>query len=435
MINKKILIVASYPVVNPRHGGQKRAKAIYDLYKRIFQNVKFVAVYHRVSYEQHGDDDLLVAHADILKEIEETPSMIDMISGKSIDKDIHVRSPMAKLLIEYKPEIIQVEQPYCYLGLKPLLKELNLRPKLILSSHNIEFRMKEEIYKGLNLSKHISQPIVQQIKELETVFSRDADLVIAVSEEDAKEHYKMGAKRCVIAPNGIERMHVSESTNLKWQNFNKRNGVEHSLVFVGSAHPPNWMGFLEVLGEDLSFLPEGSKILLVGGVSEYFSDAHTFSSSKAKKQFNKNTLFLGKLSDDDLAGVIAKSEIILLPITGGGGSNLKTAEAILSGRKIVGTNYAFRSFENYSGLPNVYIAKNQRKFRGNILKALSSKVKPMTYEQKTLVQRVQWKHTLSTLEPALKRVSRTNLTVQARRVIRGYARKVKSHTRRILRRG
>ena len=44
MINKKILIVTSYPIVYPQHGGQKRAKAIYGLYAKIFRSVKIVGV-------------------------------------------------------------------------------------------------------------------------------------------------------------------------------------------------------------------------------------------------------------------------------------------------------------------------------------------------------------------------------------------------------
>src|SRR4051794_36685524 len=115
------------------------------------------------------------------------------------------------------------------------------------------------------------------------------------------------------------------------------------------------MGFVEMVGKDSSFLPEGNKIVLAGGISEYFRA--TYQGQKYVK-FWKNILPLGFLSEEHLTGLLAQSDIILLPITSGGGSNLKTAEAILSGKKIVATNFAFCGFEKYARLPNIYIANS-----------------------------------------------------------------------------
>jgi hypothetical protein len=41
------------------------------------------------------------------------------------------------------------------------------------------------------------------------------------------------------------------------------------------------------------------------------------------------------------------SDAILLPIVAGGGTNLKTAEALLAGKKIIATSKAFRGFEKF----------------------------------------------------------------------------------------
>lgn len=58
-------------------------------------------------------------------------------------------------------------------------------------------------------------------------------------------------------------------------------------------------------------------------------------------------LAAGTISDSQLRGLLATAHVIILPITSGGGTNLKTAEALWSGQRIVATNKAFRGFEKF----------------------------------------------------------------------------------------
>ena len=51
---------------------------------------------------------------------------------------------------------------------------------------------------------------------------------------------------------------------------------------------------------------------------------------------------------------------MLLPITYGGGSNLKTAEALLTGHPIIATAKAFRGCEVFTDMPGMIIAGNRR---------------------------------------------------------------------------
>lgn len=206
MINKKILIVSSYPIKNPVYGGQKRANATFEFYKTIFSEVKFVAVFQKDFYQDYGADDIYCQQLDIVEKIFKMPYASDLISGKAIKNDVYVRSRMANLLREYKPDIIQIEQIYPYLGLEPLLRELNLTPKIILSSHNIESRMKVEIYKSLKLPTRTRATLSRQIEQLESKISRDADLTIAISAANARAHKSMGAKRCIVIPNGPDKV-------------------------------------------------------------------------------------------------------------------------------------------------------------------------------------------------------------------------------------
>jgi hypothetical protein len=55
--------------------------------------------------------------------------------------------------------------------------------------------------------------------------------------------------------------------------------------------------------------------------------------------------------------------VILLPIAYGGGTNLKTAEALVSGRPVVASIESFRGYEDYIKSPLVKIAETNLDFK------------------------------------------------------------------------
>lgn len=64
---------------------------------------------------------------------------------------------------------------------------------------------------------------------------------------------------------------------------------------------------------------------------------------------------LFELSNIDLDAVKALAHGYLLPIPFGGGTNLKTAEALISEKFVVGTRAAYRGFEQYIDGPGVHV--------------------------------------------------------------------------------
>jgi glycosyltransferase involved in cell wall biosynthesis len=430
MIKRRMLVVAPYPIERPQHGGQKRIRAIVEYYRTIFTEVRFVAVYHRGFYEDRGEDNILIGQPDIIAQIDKNPWAAEILTGQSIDKDIHVRSPFAEILRTYKPDIIHVEQIFPYAGLGPLLQEMDMHPKLILGSQNIESKMKREIMRDMKVPSSIAAPISKQTQELERRFTQAADLVVAVSEEDAAAHRAMGARRVVVARNGIARTSAPKSSVQKWQRYLKQQGIKTPIVFVGSGHPPNWMGFIDCVGMDSRFLPAGTKILMAGGVSDYFRTTYK-PSLKANKNFWAGIEPLGQLSEDDLSGLLEVADMFLLPITSGGGSNLKTAEAILTGKKIVATTFAFRGYEKFLSLPNIYQADTTEAFRNKMLQAATVELQPRSQAQLRLAERVQWKYCLS---PIRIQISKILWQDRPRRVVRAARRRAGAIKARLIRR-
>jgi hypothetical protein len=400
MVKKKILIIGVYPIKRPQHGGQKRLAAIVELYKKVFSEVKFVAIFPPDYYQVYDRSDIAVKGA-TRKKTTDSPYTGDIICGLAIHDDPKVRKRMEKLLLSFRPDIIQCEQVFPYFGLKPLLEELDLHPKIVQSSQNIEYIQKLEILSNAGYAE--AKEASNLIKKWETDMSTTADLSVAVSPEDAEKLAELGAKHPVVAPNGIAKHHVTQADREPWVRFRKEQRVTKIATFVGSAHPPNWFGFLATIGDRVGFMPPDARIILAGSISDYFHD--TFIEKKLRPEFVtfwNRVHAAGRVSDDALYGLIDSSDIILLPITEGGGSNLKTAEAILSGRKVVGTSYAFRSFEQYMDLPNVYVADTPKAFRETLLKAFDAPFHKRTKEQEALAERVQWDYCLEPMVEGVK---------------------------------
>jgi glycosyltransferase involved in cell wall biosynthesis len=79
---------------------------------------------------------------------------------------------------------------------------------------------------------------------------------------------------------------------------------------------------------------------------------------------------LGYVDNIALDAIIANASALLLPIEYGGGSHLKTAEALASGRPIIGTSSSFRGFTEYLDLSRVTIADTPEQFEAEIHNSL-----------------------------------------------------------------
>lgn len=402
-MKKRILIIGSYPIVNPQHGGQKRTAAIVEDYKK-FSNVRYSAIFYKQFYRDYSRHDIAVGSrsAGLIKE---KPYFSDVYCGEALFLEPKTKKRVIRLLCSFKPDVIQIEQPYVFIGLKPILDELNLKPKLILSSQNIEYKMKDEIFSALKIDTVQMRKMIDKIKKLEIDIARNSDLVVAVSREDANEFKKLGAKprRIIVAPNGIAEprvIHKSRSTGYFSQG---QYLVSKKILFVGSAHPPNWFGFEKMVGKKLGFLPSDARIYLVGGISDYFSNSIRERSIE-DITFWQRVIPCGRVSEKRLGELLGDCDVIILPIIEGGGSNLKTAEAFIADKRIVSTSYAMRSYEYLEKLPNLYIADTPEEFRRMILHALDAPFVKRSVEDKQLVKNVLWNSCLKDLTRGVKKL-------------------------------
>lgn len=393
MAKKSILIINTFPIAQPQTGGQKRQAAIVESYQSVFDTVRYVGVFFKGYYKQYSKWDIPLP-AELTAEVHNKPHLVDVTCCNAIYENPDVKQKMTKILREMKPDIIQIEQAFPYLGMKRLLEELDMHPKLVFSSHNVEAPMKREILEGVGMPRAEIDAAVKLIDDIELELTRKSSLVIACTEADRKYYEKHGAKRTVLARNGMAPIQTTEIDKTHWKKYFADRGVNKTALFVASAHPPNWIGFTDMVGMGMGFMPFDTRIVLAGGVCDYFEQLTKEEYSPYYTTFWQRVIAAGRPSDTSLGALIKLSDVIILPITEGGGSNLKTAEAILANKAIVATPHAFRSFEDLQNLPNVYIAEDKKAFQAAIRQAMQTELVSRTASEQKKAESVLWENCL-----------------------------------------
>jgi glycosyltransferase involved in cell wall biosynthesis len=273
------------------------------------------------------------------------------------------------------PDAIVFDHPWLWHEAKKL-KEIFPKTKLIHSSHNIEFLVKSELLKGLDQESKVDA--IKYVRGIEEEIARECDLILCVTELDKLWFQNNGAKNVIAVNNG------TLTTPQRVSSTNK-----YALV-IGSGHPPNVEGSIKYLYDATEWMPENSRLIYVGGICDGLRGNVGREIDLAK---DTEVVFLGLRSDEELNKLIASASVILLPIPYGGGSNLKTAEAICSGRPIVGTTKSFRGFDSFIGSRNTFVEDDADSFKEACFNLMEEKL-PTVYRYGH--EKLLWK---STLEP------------------------------------
>jgi glycosyltransferase involved in cell wall biosynthesis len=365
----RVLTLAPYPVRRPRHGGQLRAAALIRVYEAAGFDVHPVGFYQSEAYEAAdiGAHDIAFPSDSPFRNYlgMPMPALSDFLMGPfAVASDAVFQRITGSL--PGQVDVIQVEQPWMYALARwlQLASPLCRGALLVNSSHNIEAPMKRAI-----LAPHAEPALidlaVEDMSAVERELAHAAALSLAVTVEDAAALRSYGAPCVLHAANGISPWHAAPERCAHWRTRLPR---QPWAIFIASAHPPNYTGFLDAIGDSLACIPPGSKLVIAGGVGPHLER------ELGKSQWGELNLsrlqVLGVLDDADLAAVKSLAHAFLLPIGGGGGSNIKTAEALYSGRPVVCTRTALRGFERFAGLPEVTIAETPTQFQEGIRKVL-----------------------------------------------------------------
>jgi glycosyltransferase involved in cell wall biosynthesis len=400
MMKQRILILGTYPLHPAMHGGQKRTVAIIEKYRELGHEVKYASICTPGNYTNYSKDDLRVSEETMQAlNVIPSPTFTELVTCQEAAKDQRIIAKLKQTIASFKPTVVEYEQAYVYALVKAAGDALELEGVTIFfSSHNVEWQMKQDIALSEGCTPEEISPYVSAIKEIETELTLSAERVMAVSQSDIDTYRKLAKGGVyILAPNGINPLHPSEAAKAAWLKLFNEQGVNRTAVFVASAHPPNLHGFRTLI-DGIGFLGFQERIVIAGGVSDMLKDLAKKTSDIQLATLRNRVLFVGRLSETKLQGLIAAADAVILPVLEGGGSNLKTAEAITSGKPIIATTHAFRSYDDFMSFPNTYIADEPVAFQAAIKKALSSKYVARDQEQTEKARQVLWDACLKPLE-------------------------------------
>lgn len=360
----RVLQVTTYSLDTPRHGGQIRCTKVKERIESDGHVVDTVCVIQ--PHENSKKNKFVKVFGDGLPRLSGLgPNFPDVALDRIFDLEQWATS-LAKSISNDLYDVVLVEQPWMFRPVYKHFTKSGKRPAFVYSGHNNEVELKTSIALTLGISTRLNVEFVaKEAKRIETFAIKHSDLVIAVTAVDADYYSSLGAKRILLAQNAVERMPARTPKTPSAE-------ILKYFLFVGSAHIPNLKGFQEMLGSSLAFLPPDFKVVCAGSVCDLI---HAWMQKEELGGAYQSRIHLaGQVSDEELKELIERCRAILLPITSGSGSNLKTAEAIASGKPVVATGIAMRGFEPWIYEPGIHVADSHVEFVAQISRLLTSDV-------------------------------------------------------------
>jgi len=344
----RIAAIAHYPISTPLHGGQRRVAAIRDRARAAGHEFRLFPVYVSTSYPETTEEERTTAlPPDVMSTLQSSALRDDLHLARVFEPDHPGFRALVGHLGDFRPDIVQFEQPRLF----PLLEDALTttpgldRARVVYSSQNVETEL-------------INDPWRAEAEAIERRLVQRADLVVAVSAADAARFQAWrapGQAPVIVAPNGCWAPDPAPDTPPA------RPMDEDFALVVGSAHPPNAQGYWDCIGMFPGFLPPETCLAVAGGMNALLTADDRFQRMPLlNREFLRS---FGVVPEDQLQALLYHARTILLPITEGGGTNLKTAEALMWLKPVVAMKPAMRGYEDAAGLSGVFVADDPQEFR------------------------------------------------------------------------
>jgi glycosyltransferase involved in cell wall biosynthesis len=216
---------------------------------------------------------------------------------------------------------------------------------------------------------------------------REDALVVCVTEAERNHYLRYcSADNIIVVPNGVDRPPaVIEESGRCREVF---QGKPFAFM-VGSAYPPNIDGLRRYVFRDGAFMvPPLKSIAVCGGVCDGIRNHPSYQRFLVAN--SRRVEFFPEIDDAELWAIKTACHVVALPIDTGGGSNLKTAEALALGKWIVATSVAMRGYERFLNAEGLIIANDTAAFRRAIAQALRSPLLTISEASRNAREAVHW---------------------------------------------
>lgn len=386
----KLLLMCTYPYRDGRHGGQIRVANLVECYRSAGFFVEVVGVLGSANYPKSEG---FAAYPGIqaLSAVLENPFLMEdaALAQLFLEDESYYRQLAVE--IQSEPDVIHVEQPWLFGFAQRLVvgKGWN-KTRILYGSQNIEYQLKAKI-----LAPHLSSAMVEKhvdiVKQLELEATLQADAVVCVSEHDLQWTQQRIQAPSILAANGVKPWSV---TSKGIDAANKISKCRKFALFCASAHPPNMEGFFQLLSHGFGSLSQDQCLVIAGSAGPAIACDTRLAASA---QLAERVVSAGIVESSCLGGLLETAHCIVLPVTQGGGTNLKTAEALWAGRYIVSTTTAMRGFEQFIGSPGVLVSDQPAEFKQNLRLAMDAPPLRLSCEDRKKRSVVLWSHTLQAL--------------------------------------
>lgn len=405
----RLLSLGTYPITVPRHGGQIRVSALHRILRESGWNTRHIAVYPDRHYDGEPTSEWNVCIPErLLRRLHTEQGRVDVDAADFLIEDERERAVVSTAIDRFRPDVILLEQCWLWPFVRLYREERNAaHVPVVYSSQNVEQFLMPNLV--ADLDPHARDRLVRKTRDIETDLLRHASGVIAVSQADA-EAFRAECRDVLVATNGVWPR--QEATNL--EDWSRRLKAYSVAVFVGSAHPPNASGFATMVGPSLAYLAPDERVVAIGGVCSILDEVETYAEHRGVNA--ARVVRVGVQDGGSLSALIELCDLILLPIAEGGGTNLKTAEALYNRKPIVGTSLAFRGYESFARFPGVHVCDEPERFKRTIVEIFrgGNRLPRHSVEQVQELNQLLWSTTLAQVpEFLLRRVDRDELATNS----------------------
>jgi glycosyl transferase family 4/glycosyl transferase family 1 len=385
----RILGLGLYPIARPVHGGQRRLSKIMATYRSLGLDCLYLAVYP--PFAAQSEPRRPTEFRSKFKRIgwlNPNGLVYDVHSGIVASEDPKCRRWLQRHCRHFGPTHVHIEQPFMLPAFEMLKRTEDPNLELIYSSQNIEGELKRTILDQAGHRPHFVDRVVEYIEELERRAVRSAQLVICASRDELQYYEALGAIEILVCRNGASAAPASVVPT--------RSITDPYLLCVGSGYPPNIDGFVSfLLDPALFFLPPRLALVAAGGMAGGLASDPAF---KQYESANRRRIELRpKISDEELEALKMHAHGFFVPITHGGGTNLKTAEAILSSKWVVATSVAMRGFSEFENAQGILVETEPRSFRERLQEVLARPPLDLDPAARDARRAVEWENSLAPL--------------------------------------
>ena len=390
-----LLTLSTFPFDKPRHGGQQRLGSIVQKYKSLGHAVQSIGVLGSRIYE-HQTGFLGYPPDDVVAEWVDNPLFMEDVAIGRLFACADVYFSLLATQVAVIPDVIHVELPWLFdfaLRYRKLVGKKEIR--IIYGSENVEHKLKYAILKP-HLSRIESTAAADQALQCELSAIKNADAICCVSQQDMEWTRQFTTVPCVVALNGVSKR---DATTAGVQAASRISENKKFALYCASGHPPNVTGFFDIFGAGLgSIAPD--QLLVIAGSAGPSVMSHRLASRTPG--INSRLRVAGEVDEATLQGLLNAAHAIVLPITQGQGTNLKTAEALWAKKYIVATTKAMRGFEAFKDAQGLHINDVPSDFLQSLQTVMSAEPLEVALQESPSREEVLWERTLVSLSDLLK---------------------------------